>query len=104
MLLPHVMAYNEASAGDAYLAMASACGLSAASRRTAVRSLTAAITRLRLSLHMPADLSAAGISRETASANKEAIVHAALQDSCCLTNPAPVTADGLRKIYEAVSG
>ena len=104
MLLPHVIACNEAAAGDAYLSIASACGLSAASKRTAVRSLSAAITRLRMSLHMPADLSAAGISRETAAASKEAVVQAALQDSCCLTNPAPVTADGLRKIYEAVSG
>ncbi len=104
MLLPHVMAYNEASAGEAYMAMAAACGMSAASRKMAVRSLSAAVVRLRSSLQMPATLLQAGISRETAAANKEAIVKAALADSCCRTNPAPVTEDGIRRIYEAVTG
>lgn len=104
MLLPHVMAYNEISAGEAYMTLADACGMTASSRKMAVRSLSAAIIRLRTSLRMPATLSQAGISRETASAEKQTVLRAALADSCCRTNPAPVTEEGLRQIYEAVSG
>lgn len=104
MLLPHILAYNEVSAGEAYMALAAACGMSAASRKTALRSLSSAIVRLRTSLQMPANLLQAGISRDVLAANKETVINAALADSCCRTNPAPVTKEGLKKIYEAVCG
>lgn len=102
MVLPHVMAANEPSAGEAYQAMAAACGMTNSSRRMAVRSLSSAIVRLRSSLKLPATLSQAGISRETALQNREKVLQAAMEDSCLRTNPAPMTPETLAKIYEAV--
>jgi alcohol dehydrogenase class IV len=102
MLLPHVMAANEQSAGDAYQAMAAACGMTNSSRKMAVRSLSSAIVRLRTSLKLPATLTQAGICRETAMQHREKILQAAMSDSCLRTNPAPMTMDSLGRIYEAV--
>ena len=102
MLLPHVMAANEQSAGDAYQAMAAACGMTNSSRKMAVRSLSSAIVRLRTSLKLPATLAQAGICRETAMQHREKILQAAMSDNCLRTNPAPMTMDSLGRIYEAV--
>ena len=102
MILPHVMAANEASAGEAYQSMAAACGMNTSSRKMAVRSLSSAIMRLRTALKLPSTLSQAGISRETARQNRETILRAALVDSCIRTNPAPMTSEILDHIYEAI--
>ena len=102
MVLPHVMAVNEASAGESYQAMAAACGMTGSSRKMAVRSLSSAIVRLRSSLKLPATLSQAGISRESALQNRDKILQAAMSDSCLRTNPAPMTPESLAGIYEAV--
>lgn len=104
MLLPHVMAYNEICAGEAYSALAAACGMNASSRKMAVRSLSAAVSRLRQSLQMPSTLTQAGISRQDITQHREAVLKAALADGCCQTNPAPVTVDGAAAVYEAVTG
>lgn len=104
MLLPHVMAYNEACAGEAYAALAAACGMNGSSRRMAVRSLSAAVSRLRQSLQMPGTLAQAGVARQEIAAHREAVLTAALADACCRTNPAPVAMDGAAKIYESVAG
>jgi len=102
MLLPHVMSANEASAGEAYQAMAAACGMTNSSRKMAVRSLSSAIVRLRSSLKLPSTLLQAGISRDTALQHRERILQAAMSDGCMRTNPAPMTPEILARIYEAV--
>lgn len=102
MLLPHVMSANEASAGEAYQAMAAACGMTNSSRKMAVRSLSSAIVRLRSSLKLPSTLSQAGISRDTALQHRDRILQAAMSDGCMRTNPAPMTPEILARIYEAI--
>lgn len=103
MLLPHVIAYNEACASEAYTMLAKACGIQTSTRKMAVRSLSAAISRLRQSLQLPGSLTQAGLSAAELAAAKEAVVSAALADPCCGSNPAPVTEAGVVAIYEAVS-
>lgn len=104
MILPHVMACNEASAGEQYRALAEACGMNGTSRKMAVRSLSAAVSRLRQSLSLPATLSQAGISRQEIEQNRDKVVEAALADGCLRTNPAPVTREKLLEICRAVAG
>lgn len=103
MLLPHVLDLNAAAVLPQYAALARRCGLSAPTERMALRSLTAAVVRLRGALQMPSTLSQAGVEREALEHARPAIVAAALADSCCTTNPVPVTAPALEKILKAVA-
>ncbi len=104
MVLPHVMKLNAPRAGAAYRRLASLCQMSASTEQIALRSLTAAIGRLRSSLSMPETLSAAGIARETIRASHKQVLKAALEDSCIKTNPAAVTETVVEEILRAVEG
>ncbi len=104
MVLPHVMKLNAPHAGAAYRRLAALCQMSASTEQIALRSLTAAIGRLRSSLSMPETLTDAGIARETIRASHKQVLKAALEDSCIKTNPAAVTEAAVEEILRAVEG
>ncbi len=99
MVLPHVMAANERAALRQYARLAKFCSLSAATERLSLRSLVAAIVRLRISLGLPGTLKQAGIELP----ELLDLVPAVLEDGCCRTNPEPVTADMVKNILRAVA-
>lgn len=104
MVLPHVMKLNAPHAGASYRRLAAMCQMSASTEQIALRSLTAAIGRLRSSLSMPETLTAAGIDRESIRASHKQVCKAALEDSCIKTNPAAVTEAAVEEILRAVEG
>lgn len=99
MVLPHVMAANERTAVHQYARLAKFCGLSGATDRLSLRSLTAAVIRLRTSLGMPGTLRQAGVEPE----GILDLIPAVLEDGCCKTNPVPVTAAMVEQILRAVA-
>ena len=99
MVLPHVMAANEGAALHQYARLAKFCGLSGATKRLGLRSLTAAIVRLRTSLGMPGTLRQAGVEPK----DILQLIPAVLADGCCQTNPVPVTAAMVEQILQAVA-
>ena len=103
MLLPSVLSYNAPAAQEKYACLARLCGLPAATDRLAVRSLSAAIVRLRKQLHMPETLGQAGVTAAQWAEKQPQVLQAALADSCCQTNPVSVTEAGLRQLCKAVA-
>lgn len=99
MVLPHVMTANERTAVHQYAWLAKFCGLSGATDRLSLRSLTAAIIRLRTALGMPGTLRQAGVEPE----GILDLIPAVLADGCCKTNPVPVTAGMAEQILQAVA-
>lgn len=99
MVLPHVMAVNEKIALPQYARLAQLSGLSAATERLSLRSLTAAIVRLRTALGMPGSLRQAGVEPE----GLWELVPAVLADGCCKTNPVPVTSAMVEQVLQAVA-
>lgn len=99
MLLPNVMTVNT-SASPQYVRLAKLCGVSSATERLSLRSLTAAIVRLRTALGMPATLRQAGIEPE----NIAELIPQIMADGCCKTNPDPVDEHMVKQVLQAVSG
>ncbi len=94
ILLPHVMAANEAALPQ-YAHLARVCGVGGATAKLSLRNLTTALVRLRTSMEMPASLPQL--------TNVPQLVQDILADPCCQSNPEPVTAELVERILKAVS-
>ena len=90
ILLPAVIACNT-EAREKYAILARRAGVGAESDTLAVRNLKNALCRLRRDLGLPQTLAEAGVAPGKLWENREKILHAALADPCCDTNPQPVT-------------
>ena len=97
ILLPSVVEYN-ASATDAYDAVAVRCGLGAPTRKLTLKNLLFALRQLRRQLKLPATLTEAGVS----SVDVQAVAQAALQDACIDTNPIRPTKEALIGLVQSV--
>jgi 1-propanol dehydrogenase len=100
ILLPCVLSCNAVAAGTKYLALAQQCGLGCGSGPAAVRSLCAALRRLRKTLQMPDTLQQAGISSAALAAQMPQLLDAAMADACLQTNPKSVSPRDLQMILE----
>lgn len=103
ILLPAVIDQNRA-AHSKYAALARRAGLHASSDTVAVRNLKSALCRLRRELRLPESLAQAGVSPAKVREKREEIIHTALKDPCCKTNPQPVTEQMVKAILEEVTG
>ena len=97
ILLPAVIAFNAGST-HAYARLAHFCGFSSAADAIAVRSLIAALRRLRRTLSLPATLSEAGISENALQLAESDLITVAKKDACLATNPRPVMDDDLKQL------
>lgn len=104
ILLPAVLECNMPRAGEKYAQLARAAGLGGGADTIAVRNLKNALLRLRRQLELPETLAQAGVSPQQIRQDADRITMAALSDSCCQTNPVPVTAPLVRQVLEAVTG
>ena len=104
ILLPAVVQYNATAVSHRYAQLARQIGLGGASDTIALRNLKNALVRLRRQLLLPATLAEAGIAPSALHSKLDAIITAAKEDSCCQTNPMPVTEDLLRQVLLEVSG
>lgn len=102
ILLPAVMDVNAPAATAQYAGLAKACGIEGATRRLQVRNLQKAIIRLRAEMKMPSTLQQAGIEPEQVQRQQSELVEAMLADSCCQSNPVPVTAQLAEQVLKAV--
>ena len=103
ILLPAVITANAPAAGKKYAALAQSIGLEGRAETIGVRNLRSALIRLRKALGLPATLAQAGVSPVALREKTATIVHAALADPCCNTNPVPVTEPMLRQILNEVA-
>lgn len=102
LLLPEVILFNQSAGQTQYVLLAKLCEITGATDRLTLRNLVMQIRRLQRSLLLPQTLLQAGITKEQWAEKKDAIVHAALLDSCIKTNPVPITAEGLEDLLKAV--
>ncbi|MBP3633030.1 MAG: iron-containing alcohol dehydrogenase [Oscillospiraceae bacterium] len=102
MLLPGVIAFHTEEGVGQYAELARFCGLTAATDRLAVRSLSMTITRLQRTLLLPQNLAQAGVSKEQWQEKEEQILQAALLDPCCKTDPGTVTRQAIVEILRTV--
>lgn len=103
MILPSVIGINAEAAAPQYARMAKACGIEGVTERLLVQNLQKAIVRLRTAMGMPATLEQAGVDWAQVQKRQAELVEAVLADSCCKTNPIPVTASLAAKLLKAVS-
>ena len=104
ILLPAVVDHNAQAAGDKYARLARSTGLGGSADTLAVRNLKNALIRLRRDLKLPETLHQAGIDPRQVRYRTDEIVHAALADPCCSTNPMPVEEHTVRQVLDAVTG
>ncbi len=102
ILLPAVVDFNASAAGHKYAHMARLAGIGGASDAMAVRSLKAALVRLRRLLALPGSLQEAGVEPARLVGDMELICKAALEDGCVGTNPVPVTKQDICHILHRV--
>ena len=70
----------------------------------AVRNLKNGLTRLRKDLGLPATLAQAGVSVTSLRQQLPDVIHAAMEDPCCQTNPVIPSPGMLQEVLEAVMG
>lgn len=104
ILLPAVLECNAAACRPKYAALARQAGLAGSSDTIAMRSLLGGLKRLRRELHLPANLSEAGVSPAAFRRMLGSVTTAALADPCCKTNPVEPTERICRSILEEVMG
>lgn len=104
IVLPAVVEANAAADRQMYAALARKLGLSAATDVLAVRSLKAALLRLRRNLRLPQTLAEAGVSPAIVAEKADDLVAAALADPCCKTNPVAPDEAMVRRILDEVTG
>lgn len=103
ILLPQVIAYNAASASDAYAALADAAGISGSTAILRTKNLRTQLMKLRRQLRLADTLAQAGISRAALQSAQDGLVEAALQDPCLQQNPRAVDASALRALLWEVA-
>ena len=103
ILLPHVLEQNAVASGK-YAAIARAAGLGGSTDTLAMRNLKNALIRLRRELHLPQDLSQAGVKLTQLREKEKHIVKDVVSDPCCDTNPVPVTEEMVCRVLTAVTG
>lgn len=104
ILLPAVMDANAAYAAEKYAALAARVGLGSSGHTIAVRNLKNGLTRLRKDLGLPATLAQAGVSVTSLRQQLPDVIHAAMEDPCCQTNPVIPSPGMLQEVLEAVMG
>lgn len=101
VLLPHVIECNASAALAQYGELAVCCGLSGATDTLRLRSLLAALRRVRAELHLPQTLPQAGIDPDALAPVIPAIAAAAAEDRCLSGNPMPLDEAALGAIVRA---
>ena len=102
ILLPAVLEYNSAACLGAYLSLARSIGVSGATERLLLRTLIAAVCRLRAALDLPATLQQAGIPAAELDTALDALADTAMADPCTASNPRSPTRDDLKAILRQV--
>ena len=104
ILLPEVIRYNAAAAGEKYAKIGRMAGFGGSVETIAQRNLINALARLRRELGLPETLVQAGVDPREVRQKSGEIVTAALADPCCATNPVKPEAAGVRELLERVTG
>ena len=91
IMLPHVLAFNQAAAAERLAEVAQALTGEHARKASEI------IAEMNQRLGIPAKLADAGVKRE----QLPALVEQAFEDACHLLNPKPVAKKDLRALYEA---
>lgn len=102
ILLPAVLRCNAEVCRGKYALLARQAGLAGSSDVMAMRNLLSGLRRLRRELHLPGNLSEAGVSPAAFRREKASITAAALRDPCCKTNPVEPTGALVGEILEEV--
>lgn len=114
MLLPYVVQFNADLDGSfgtfshtetafKLADIARRLGLPGDNIRIGVTSLVEEIKYMKKMMGIPRTLKDAGVTKEAYELNKEAIIDAALKDTCTQTNPKKVTAEDIEEILNCIA-
>lgn len=97
--LPFVIDFNRKTAGSRYADIAKTLGLTGSDENQLIDSLTALIQSMNQKMKIPATLKEFGITEEDFYANVDRISENAVKDACTGSNPRPITAEEMKKLY-----
>lgn len=97
--LPFVIDFNRKTAGGRYAEIAKALGLPGSSEDQLVDSLTGLIRSMNQKMKIPTTLKEFGVTEEDFYANVDRISENAIKDACTGSNPRPITADEMKRLY-----
>ncbi len=103
VLMPHVIAWNAAVAGERYAEIAEHMGIERQGRSTedAVQDLIDKVLAFNRAMHIPASLGEMGVKDEDVAQ----LADYALADPCAATNPRPATVAEMQGLFRrAISG
>ncbi len=102
ILIPAVLEFNAPVCQERYVRLARMAGCNGATEHMALRSLIAALSRLRSSLELPGSLQQAGISPRDLRLAMDGLTEAALQDRCLATTPRKPSREDLKALLQQV--
>ncbi len=97
--LPFVIDYNKKAAGSRYAEIARTLNLPGSTEDQLVDSLTGLIRSMNQKMNIPATLKEFGVTEEDFYANLNRISENAVKDACTGSNPRPITAEEMKKLY-----
>lgn len=97
--LPFVIDYNRKMAGSRYAEIARTLGLPGNGDDQLIDSLTGLIRSMNQKMNIPATLKEFGVTEEDFYANLDRISENAVKDACTGSNPRPITAEEMKKLY-----
>ncbi len=99
--LPYVIEFNAKTAGNAYADIAKRLGLNGNTTDELVESLIKLVKDFRVAMNMPQTLAEFGLSESLFKKHLDEISKAAVADPCTGTNPRKISAEEMKKLFEA---
>lgn len=97
--LPYVIDFNKKACGGRYAEIAKTLGLPGATEDELIDSLTGLIQAMNKKMGIPLTLKEFGVTEADFQANADRISENAVKDACTGSNPRPITAAEMKRLY-----
>ncbi|CAB1245838.1 iron-containing alcohol dehydrogenase [Clostridium sp. MT-14] len=102
IFLPYVIDFNKGACPERYADIARVLKLKGENDNELIDSLTAMIRNMNRNMNIPLTLKDYGISESDFKENLDFISHNAMEDACTGANPAKVTEDEMKKLFQYI--
>ena len=100
--LPYVIQFNAKEAGAVYADIAKRLGLEGETEEELTASLVKLVKDFRIAMNMPQSLKEYGVEEAFFKEHLDGIAETAVSDPCTGTNPRAISAEEMKKLFEAV--